>query len=128
MPVVVGVSDRRIPLPFVIEESTADIRHDRISALQTVFPLPDLSLHRRRDRQRHLSRAAGRAAPLALFTAERVDYSLERLHHYTGTAPEHVQRFVLLTNYQRYVDHFIDYGARAIARATTSTASSSRAT
>jgi AMP nucleosidase len=55
------------------------------------------------------------AAPLALFTAERVDYSLARLHHYTGTQPEHFQRFVLLTNYQRYVDHFIDYARNEIA-------------
>ena len=50
----------------------------------------------------------GTPKPLALFTAERVDYSLERLHHYTATAPEHVQRFILLTNYQRYVEDFIE--------------------
>ncbi|MEL7154771.1 MAG: AMP nucleosidase [Pseudomonadota bacterium] len=48
--------------------------------------------------------------PLALFTAERVDYSLARLRHYTGTSEEHFQRFVLLTNYQRYVDAFIEWG------------------
>ena len=27
--------------------------------------------------------------PLAHFTAPRVDYSLQRLAHYTGTEPEH---------------------------------------
>jgi AMP nucleosidase len=46
---------------------------------------------------------------LALFEAERVDFSLHRLQHYTGTACEHFQRFILLTNYQRYVDEFIAY-------------------
>ena len=56
--------------------------------------------------------AAGEPAPLALFTAERVDYSLQRLHHYTGTSPEHFQRFVLLTNYQRYVEHFVAFAPR----------------
>ena len=30
----------------------------------------------------------GEALPLSLFTAPRVDYSLHRLRHYTGTAPE----------------------------------------
>ena len=57
----------------------------------------------------------GEAKPLALFTAERVDYSLQRVHHYTATSPEHVQRFILLTNYQRYVEHFIDYAREQIA-------------
>src|SRR5262249_1977362 len=52
---------------------------------------------------------------LALFSAERVDYSLARLHHYTGTSAGHFQRFVLLTNYQRYVDEFVTYGRAAVA-------------
>src|SRR3546814_3550422 len=37
----------------------------------------------------------------------RTDFSLARLKHYTGTPPEHVQRFVLFTNYHRYVDAFV---------------------
>jgi hypothetical protein len=32
------------------------------------------------------------------------------LRHYTGTRPEHFQRYILFTNYQRYVDHFIRWG------------------
>jgi AMP nucleosidase len=53
--------------------------------------------------------------PLSLFTAERVDYSIARLHHYTGTAPGHFQSFVLFTNYQRYADAFIDYARSMLA-------------
>ena len=45
-----------------------------------------------------------------LFTAPRVDYSLHRLRHYTGTAPEHFQNFVLFTNYQFYIDEFVRLG------------------
>src|SRR3546814_6302753 len=45
--------------------------------------------------------------PLALFDGLRTDFSLARLQHYTGTPPEHVQRFVLFTNYHRYVDEFV---------------------
>jgi len=52
----------------------------------------------------------GEAQPLALFTAPRVDYSLHRLRHYTGTLPEHFQNFVLFTNYQFYIDEFIKLG------------------
>jgi AMP nucleosidase len=115
VPVVVGISARRMPLPFVIDESTADIRHDRVSALQMAFPLPDMSLIDDAIANGTHRSPPGVPKPLALFTAERVDYSLERLHHYTATAPEHVQRFILLTNYQRYIEHFIDYAERAIA-------------
>ncbi len=54
--------------------------------------------------------APGEAHPLALFTAPRVDYSLHRLRHYTGTDPEHFQNFVLFTNYQFYIDEFVRLG------------------
>ncbi|MFM2068818.1 MAG: hypothetical protein RLZZ584_3727, partial [Pseudomonadota bacterium] len=30
--------------------------------------------------------------------------------HYTGTAPEHFQNFVLFTNYQFYIDQFVELG------------------
>jgi AMP nucleosidase len=109
VPVIVGICDRRLPLPFVIEEATADIRHDRLAALEAAFALPDMRFIDDAIANGTFRPPPGEAKPLALFTAERVDYSLQRVHHYTATAPEHVQRFVLLTNYQRYVEHFIEY-------------------
>jgi AMP nucleosidase len=57
----------------------------------------------------------GEPQPLSLFTAPRVDYSLQRLRHYTGTAPEHFQNFVLFTNYQFYIDEFVRLGHAAMA-------------
>lgn len=48
----------------------------------------------------------GAPVPLALFRAARVDYSLHRLYHYTGTDPEYFQNFVIFTNYQFYVSAF----------------------
>lgn len=41
-----------------------------------------------------------------LFGPERVDLSLQRLEHYTGTKVEDFQRHVLLTNYQMHMDAF----------------------
>jgi AMP nucleosidase len=41
-----------------------------------------------------------------LFGPERVDLSLQRLEHYTGTPAETFQRYVLLTNYQMHMDAF----------------------
>ena len=115
VPVVIGVSDRPMPLPFVVEESTADVGQDQFATLQHAFALPDLSAID--DAIANGMLGPGRPGPkaLALFTAERVDYSLTRLHHYTATAPEHFQSFILLTNYQRYVEHFIAYARREVA-------------
>jgi AMP nucleosidase len=53
------------------------------------------------------------SAPLSAFTAQRVDYSLARLAHYTATDPEHFQNHVLFTNYQFYVEEFEAY-ARSV--------------
>ncbi len=107
--VTIREGGRQIPLPFAQESSLIDLDEAGIRALQVQFALPDLwqtddaiasSVEPHRDSE---------TKPLALFTAERVDYSLARLRHYTGTSEAHFQRFVLLTNYQRYIDAFNDY-------------------
>jgi AMP nucleosidase len=41
-----------------------------------------------------------------LFGPERVELSLQRLEHYTGTRAEEFQRYVLLTNYQMHMEAF----------------------
>ncbi len=115
-PVLVGVSNRTIPLPFVIESATTGITADDTATMQKIFQMPDLSriddaIANGTHVQRH-----GAPLPLALFTAERVDYSLSRLRHYTGTSPKFFQRFILFTNYQRYVDEFIAYANAQVAR------------
>lgn len=48
--------------------------------------------------------------PLALFDGPRTDFSLKRLQHYTGTPVADFQRYLLFTNYHRYVDAFCDWG------------------
>jgi AMP nucleosidase len=53
--------------------------------------------------------------PLAPFTAQRVDYSLARLAHYTATDPSHFQNHVLFTNYQFYVEEFESYARQVLA-------------
>ncbi len=115
VPVEVGVSRRRMPLPFVVEEATANLRVEDLRALQAVFALPDLSQIDDAVANGTHQSAPGMPEPLALFSAERIDLAVQRLHHYTGTHARHFQRFVLFTNYQRYVDAFIARGAEALA-------------
>jgi len=41
-----------------------------------------------------------------LFSPERIDISLDRLNHYTGTSPSDFQRFILFTNYDMHIEVF----------------------
>src|SRR6267142_713897 len=85
VPVVVGISDRVIPLPFVVEDSTADVTEAQVRALQARFRLPDLWSIDDAIANGTARPVEGELKPLALFTAERVDFSLHRLTHYTAT-------------------------------------------
>jgi AMP nucleosidase len=86
------------------------ISPERRTLMRDRFDLPDLNAMDDGIANGTHEVAPGTAQPLALFTAPRVDYSLHRLRHYTGTAPEHFQNFVLFTNYQFYIDEFVRLG------------------
>jgi AMP nucleosidase len=58
----------------------------------------------------------GAPRPLSLFDGPRVDFSLARLRHYTGTPSEHTQRYLLFTNYVRYVDEFVRLSIEELKR------------
>jgi AMP nucleosidase len=109
----VGTSSHPIPIHFSLVENdhlegSLDAR--RRLLMRDMFDLPDLgAMDDGIANGTHESRA-GEAQPLSLFTAPRVDYSLHRLRHYTGTAPDHFQNFVLFTNYQFYIDEFVRLG------------------
>src|SRR5699024_2111492 len=45
---------------------------------------------------------------LFLFSPERIEISLTRLSHYTGTAPQDFQRYILFTNYDMHMEVFRD--------------------
>jgi AMP nucleosidase len=51
---------------------------------------------------------------MALFDGLRTDFSLARLTHYTGAPAEHVQPYILFTNYIRYVDEFVRWACEQI--------------
>jgi AMP nucleosidase len=82
--------------------------------LRDVFDVPDLSTTND-DIVNGTFKSPDGTGPLSLFTAQRVDYSLARLSHYTATAPEHFQNHVLFTNYQFYVAEFEAYARAQLA-------------
>lgn len=109
----IGVSETPIPLHFALGDQfhlEADLSVEQINQLPQLFDQPDLSNMDDTIPNGTYEAADGEAGPMALFNAPRVDLSLQRLKHYTGTSAEHFQKFVLFTNYQFYVDEFIKDG------------------
>lgn len=110
----VGKSHTPMPLTFALEKATAELTPEKRANLQCHFYMPNLVSTNDDivDGHRILQRFG--AMPLSLFTAERVDYSLHRIQHYTATKPEYYQRYILFTNYQRYVDEFAEYAKNEV--------------
>ncbi|GAB2845012.1 AMP nucleosidase [Pseudoduganella ginsengisoli] len=109
----VGMSSQPIPIHFSFAEHDhieGSMGPERRLLMRDVFDLPNLAAMDDGIANGTHEVPFGEAQPLSLFTAPRVDYSLQRLRHYTGTSPSHFQKFVLFTNYQFYVDEFIRTG------------------
>ena len=114
----VGVSQQPIPVHFTFAENDhieGALSPARRVQMRDMFDLPDLEAMDDGIANGTHRPPPGAPQPLALFTAPRVDYSLHRLRHYTGTAPEWFQNFVLFTNYQFYIDEFVRLGHEAMA-------------
>ncbi len=109
----VGTSKQPIPVHFSLPDDEyveATMPAERQLLMRDRFDLPDLYAMDDGIANETFEPAPGEPLPLALFTAPRVDYSLHRLRHYTGTAADYFQNFVLFTNYQFYIDEFVRLG------------------
>ncbi len=102
------VGRQEIPFPYVLDTNT-EFGDVRAIDLARWFPATELANIGDEIADGLDLGAQGLPMPLALFDGLRTDFSLARLRHYTGTPPEHVQRYVLFTNYQRYVDEFVTW-------------------
>ena len=114
----IGTSTQPIPVHFSFAEHDhieGNLTQARRTLMRDVFDLPDLASMDDGIANGTYEPSAGEALPLSLFTAARVDYSLQRLRHYTGTSPEQFQNFVLFTNYQFYIDEFVRLGHAEMA-------------
>ncbi|HRP79037.1 MAG TPA: AMP nucleosidase [Aquamicrobium sp.] len=119
VPVTVGESETPMPLHFAfLEDSYVDAgAAERIRRpLRDLFDVPDLT-----GTDDHIANGTyepvpGEAMPLGPFTAQRIDYSLHRLSHYTATSPIHFQNYVLFTNYQFYIDEFCAHARALMSR------------
>lgn len=118
VPVIIGASSTPIPVHFAVaNDNSISVPQDGAASftLRDIFDVPDLSTTND-DIVNGVARTPdGEAKPLAPFTAQRVDYSLARLAHYTATDADHFQNHVLFTNYQFYVAEFEAYARQVLA-------------
>jgi len=107
--VEIGESAVQIPLHFALEAGSplAGASPQALTlSMRDAFDVPDIAHVNDYIVNGTHESVPGMPLPLAPFPAQRIDYSLHRLVHYSGTAPEHFQNYVLFTNYQFYIDEF----------------------
>ena len=111
----VGRSRQEIPFPYVLDGSD-DLELGTVSPNELARHFPTTELADIGDEIADgLLRVKGNDnSPLALFDALRTDFSLARLRHYTGAPAEHVQNYILFTNYHRYVDEFVGWACTQV--------------
>jgi AMP nucleosidase len=119
VPLEVGTSNEPMPIHFSFAEHDhieGTLSPQRRAMMRDLFDLPDLGSMDDGIANGTIRYGHGDPHPLALFTGSRVDYSLHRLRHYTGSAPDWFQNFVLFTNYQFYIDEFVKLGHEEMSR------------
>ncbi len=118
VPVQIGPSEEPIPLHFAFPEGIyveGELTEQIDRPLRDMFDVPDLAVVDDAIVNGTFVAAPGKAEPLAPFNASRIDYSLHRLPHYTATHPEHFQNFIIFTNYQFYMDEFVQRARKMMA-------------
>jgi AMP nucleosidase len=112
----VGVSDQEIPYPYVLEGGR-ELAGSGMTASELArhFPIASLSAVGDEIVDGRWTFRPGAPRPLALFDAARIDYSLHRLVHYTGSDWRAVRPWILFTNYQRYIDQFVAWALEQLA-------------
>jgi AMP nucleosidase len=116
--VQIGPSETPIPVHFAVAgKPEVSIPQEGVLdfSLRDVFDVPDLATTNDDIVNGTRIAHADGSFPLAPFTAQRVDYSLARLSHYTATDPDHFQNHVLFTNYQFYVEEFEAFAREMLA-------------
>jgi AMP nucleosidase len=107
----VGRSGQEIPFPYVLDGGVdVELAERSVAEIARYFPTTELAYIGDEIADGSFLSQEDQPRPLALFDGLRTDFSLARLAHYTGTPAEHVQQYVLFTNYHRYVDEFVRWG------------------
>jgi len=113
----VGRSMQEIPFPYVLDGGDLQLADVSAAEIARWFPTTELAHIGDELADGLWNPALEESRPLALFDGLRTDFSLARLKHYTGAPAEHVQQYILFTNYHRYVDEFVRWGCEQLGKA-----------
>jgi AMP nucleosidase len=107
----VGLSEQEIPYSYVLDGASEELSLDGAVASELARWFPSVRLPDIGDEIADgiYAQAPDAARPLSLFEGPRVDFSLARLKHYSGTPAEDFRPYILFTNYIRYVDEFVGW-------------------
>ncbi|MFP5434884.1 MAG: AMP nucleosidase, partial [Alphaproteobacteria bacterium] len=112
-----GLSTQQIPFPYVLDGlDISALDGTPPTELARHFPATELAEIGDEIADGLFIPNSDGDRPLALFDGLRTDFSLARLKHYTGTPAEDVQRYILFTNYHRYVDEFVAWACAELKR------------
>jgi AMP nucleosidase len=114
----VGESQTPMPVHFAFPDGMhleGQLDAEGLARIGDWFDLPDLATVSDSVANGTFQPGPDLAMPLSLFSGPRVDYSLHRLRHYSGTSPDAFQNYILFTNYQFYVDEFIRLGQELVS-------------
>jgi AMP nucleosidase len=114
----VGRSTQEIPFPYVLDGGDLSLADAQASEIARWFPATELAYIGDEIADGLWDPLMAEDRPLALFDGLRTDFSLARLKHYTGAPAEHVQQYILFTNYHRYVDEFVRWGCEQLKEGT----------
>jgi AMP nucleosidase len=113
----VAPSRQEIAFPYVLDaQRGAAMLGVTPTELARFFPTTELALIGDELADSIAIGGTGETMALSLFDGLRTDFSLARLTHYSGTEPEHFQRFILFTNYHRYIDEFVDWAGLQVGQ------------
>lgn len=110
---LVRPGSQEIPFPYVLDG--LDLGNVSPAELSKYFPATELA-DIGDEAADGLVVADENGSPLSLFDGLRTDFSLARLKHYTGTPADHFQRYILFTNYNRYVDEFVAWACQQVGK------------
>ena len=113
--IYVGYSDERIPPEYIAGiDGLGGL--DEVRATNSAhIPRPTLDFVDDAIVDGHWDAFHGDEKPLFHFGPQRFDLALARLQHYTGIAPETMQKYILFTNYAMHVTEFVRFGVRELS-------------
>lgn len=113
--VYVGASETRIPPEYIRGLENVDEAR-RAGDLGDAVPRPSLDEVDDGIVDSNWEAFHAPVKPLFHFGPQRCDLACARIEHYTGIAPESLQKYILFTNYPMHTSEFVDFGLRQLGQ------------